>query len=141
MRESRRAGPSRAGDGVKTIIAGSRGVGSASLVAEAVAAAWFLFYASDPPSNAWTLDQGSESDSGAEATFLVTAEEATFLATTFVDGAKEADLLEWLEGRCLNDEGTIGQAIDACIDAIDSFDSRQTHTILCALLAHFGAEG
>ncbi len=103
---------------------------------------WYLFL-SGPPDDEWEYKDvlaGNRPDEEALEVYEVTDKDARFLIDTFTDEADESDLLEWLEDRCLYDEGTIGQAIDACLRVIDGFDPHQTNTILCALLAHFGVE-
>lgn len=102
---------------------------------------WRLFL-TGPPRVGTEVFKNSRPDGEALVVYEVTDEDARFLIDTFTDEADEADesdLLDWLRTH-YDDEGTIGQALDTCIDVIDGFDLRQTNTILCALLAHFGVE-
>lgn len=100
---------------------------------------WFLFL-SDAP-DACDLDEivlHSEHDPAAVETYEVTDVEAQHLINTFTHGAKESDLLAWLGSRA--GAPSVGSAIDACAKIIEGFTPRQTNTILCALLAHFGTD-
>lgn len=113
---------------------------------------WDLFF-SEPPDDEWVYRDilaDNEPDGEALEVYEVADGDARFLIDTFTYGADESDLLDWLRTHYYDeddededdDDGPmgVGHAIDACMGMIEGFNPRQTNTILCALLAHFGVE-